>query len=122
MCFTSIDVTDIYPAKIFTSTKVISEGRDLIFKCSSGSCDVTSQNYLYLCKDGQGFIKRKQKPCEFDIMFTIQYANVSHSGNYSCVYSAKDYPVSEVAMLGVNSFEILVVGKCLSPADRICVE
>lgn len=122
MCFTSIDVADISPGKIFAKHKVISEGSDLSVKCSPFGSQKTFQHYLYLCKDGLEFMKKRQKQGEIDIIFTIQSVNLYHSGSYSCVYSPRDYSTSQVAMLGLNSIEILVVGKCLFPADRICVE
>lgn len=120
--FQQIDVADISPGKIFAKHKVISEGSDLNIKCSTFSFQKSSPLYLYLCKDGLGISKKRQKEGEIDIIFTIQRVNLYHSGSYSCVYSPREYSTSQVAKTGKNTIEILVVGKCLSPADRICVE
>lgn len=123
MCSTSI-VAAVSPGKIFGNHKVVSEGRDLILRCNPYGNDGKPglDLYMYLCKDGLGFLRKRQKKSEIDVMFTIEGVTLSNSGNYSCVYSSNQYSPSNIAMLGVNSIEILVVGKCLSPAHRICVE
>lgn len=120
--FERINVADISPGKIYAKHKVISEGSDLNLKCSPFGSQKAFPLYLYLCKDGLVTSKKRQREGETDIIFTIEHANLYNSGSYSCVYSRRDYSISQVTTLGMNTIEILVLGKCFSPAHRICVK
>lgn len=120
--FEQIDVADVFSGRIFATHKVISEDSDLNLRCSILGADKQYQHYIYLCKDGVGILKKKQKLGEPEIRLTVQHVSQSHSGSYSCVYSKSDYLISQISASGEKAIEILVVGECLSPADRICVE
>lgn len=110
------DVADIFPGKVFTNHKVVSEGSGLTFKCSPhGSGKVSSLLYLYLCKDGQGIQRKRQKEDQADIIFTVQSVNLYDSGNYSCVYSPNEYDPNAIFKTGSNTIGILVKGKGFLP-------
>ncbi|XP_075907551.1 T-cell-interacting, activating receptor on myeloid cells protein 1 [Nelusetta ayraudi] len=100
---------DVFPGKIFSSHKNISEGSEIIFKCSPhGSGKSSTSLYLYLCKDGQGIQRKRQKQDQTDIIFTVNSVKLYDSGNYSCVYSPKGYEPSNIFKSGSNTFAILV--------------
>lgn len=60
--------------------------------------------------------KKRQKADENDIAFIVT-VGLHDGGNYSCVYSRKNYPLSEVAMREVNIIPIRVIGKDLQPRE-----
>lgn len=77
---------------------------------------------MYLCKDGLGIMKRKLKQDPTDVMFTISRVSFNDSGNYSCVYSMHDHPLTSVTKKGVKTIHIQVLGENLHSSGSIVSE
>ncbi|XP_043953385.1 uncharacterized protein LOC122820212 [Gambusia affinis] len=107
---------DMYPAKILVQQRTVSEGNDLYVICSMFGLKKHPSFYVYLLKDGQGFRKLKQKQTLDDVLFIISNLHLDHSGNYSCLYSTKNYNLSDVEGKGQNEVEILVIANFI-PAE-----
>ncbi|XP_053172112.1 uncharacterized protein LOC128355756 [Scomber japonicus] len=107
---------DIFPARIWAQQKMLSENSDLYLTCSTFGSKKNSSVFLYLCKDGRAIKNMTQKESQNDSTFTINNVGTQHSGNYSCVFSKADHPLSEVAKTGINTLEIIVIANFL-PAD-----
>ncbi|XP_039468410.1 uncharacterized protein LOC116325622 isoform X1 [Oreochromis aureus] len=107
---------DIFPAKILAQQTIISENSDFYVTCSTFGKKKDSKIYVYLLINGRGIQTKPQKQDQNDILFTICTAGLHHSGNYSCVYSPKNYTLSEVVKKGDDIIEILVIANFL-PAD-----
>ncbi|CAB1420916.1 unnamed protein product [Pleuronectes platessa] len=107
---------DIYPARVLSQQKNISENSDLYVTCSTFGNKKVSSIYVYLCKNGLGISRVTQKQDQHDSTFVVDSVGLEDSGNYSCVFSKTDYPFSEVAMIGHNIIQIQVIANFL-PAD-----
>lgn len=117
-----IDVTDIHSAKIFTNQRTVRENSELTLRCSTFGSTKDTLAYFYLCKDGLGIIKKRVKQDQADAMFTISRVSLNDSGNYSCVYSTHDHPLTSVTKEGVKAIQILVVGEDLHSPGNIVSE
>ncbi|XP_044063650.1 uncharacterized protein LOC122881459 [Siniperca chuatsi] len=107
---------DIFPARILAHQKTISERSDLYVTCSTFGSKKHTRVHVYLCKDGVGISKKIQKQDQNDSTFIIQRVDLRQSGNYSCVYSIRNYSLSQVNKRGDNIIQILVIAYFL-PAD-----
>ncbi|XP_014881484.1 uncharacterized protein LOC106942667 [Poecilia latipinna] len=100
---------DLYPVKILVRQRTISEGSDLHVICSIFGQKKYLSFYVYLLKDGQGFQKLKPWQHVDDVIFKIFNVHLDHSGNYSCLYSTKNYNPSDVKRKGQDVAETLVI-------------
>ncbi|KAF7648559.1 hypothetical protein LDENG_00154890, partial [Lucifuga dentata] len=108
---------DIFPAKILVPQNTINENSDLYVICSTfGFKKQPEMVYVYLCKDDLGIKKMIQKEHTTDTGFTVFKVGMKHNGNYSCVYSRKNYLPSNVNKRGDNIIPIRVTANFL-PAD-----
>ncbi|XP_051235720.1 uncharacterized protein LOC127351813 isoform X2 [Dicentrarchus labrax] len=110
------ETNDIFPAKILTQQKSLSENSDLYVICSTFGLKKQTEVYVYLCRNDVGMIKHIQKKEHNDTTFIINRVSLNHSGNYSCVYSTRGYSPPEVTKKACNPIEILVIANFL-PAD-----
>ena len=106
-----MDFAEMYPARVLSQQKNISEHSDLYVTCSTFGFKKLSMVHVFLCKDGLGFSKMRQRQDQHDSTFVVDIVGLKASGNYSCVFSKTDYPPSEVAMSGHNIIQIQVIGK-----------
>ncbi|XP_042176912.1 uncharacterized protein LOC112235739 isoform X2 [Oncorhynchus tshawytscha] len=105
----------IFPAKIYwTSTGTIVEGSDLVVKCSTHGRKEDKVAYVYLCINGVAV--EQKRTIQEDTSFTMKSVTGQQSGNYSCVFSKTQYPLSEMQGKGDNSLSIQVMDRIL-PAD-----
>ncbi|XP_055777156.1 uncharacterized protein LOC129854297 isoform X2 [Salvelinus fontinalis] len=105
----------IFPAKIYwTTTGTIMEGSDLVVKCSTHGRKEDKVAYVYLCINGVAV--EQKKTIQEDTYFTMKSVTGQQTGNYSCVFSKTQFPVSEVQGKGDNSLSIQVMDRIL-PAD-----
>ncbi|XP_026149938.1 uncharacterized protein LOC113122663 [Mastacembelus armatus] len=111
---------DIFPARILAHQKTISENSDLHVTCSTFGFKKDIMVYVYLCKDGRGISGLLQKQDQADTIFSVYRVGRHHSGNYSCVYSKREYNSSKVVMRGHNIIQILVICKYLYAYEVLC--
>lgn len=108
-----VDVTDIHPVKILAHQKTISENSDLYVTCSTYAIKKNNTGFVYLCKDNVAKMKKQLHQDQTDATFTIK-VSLNQSGNYSCVFSTRDYPVDIVTERGTTirriTIQILVIG------------
>lgn len=109
-------LTGVFPAKILSSQKVVSESSDLYITCSTTGSKKPSaaQGFIYLCKDGRVVRKKQQKPNQKDTFFIIR-VGLHDGGNYSCVFSVRDLPLSTAVASSLNIIPIRVIGMDLHP-------
>nr|XP_029494921.1 uncharacterized protein LOC115112192 isoform X1 [Oncorhynchus nerka] len=90
------------------------EGSDLVVKCSTHGRKEDKVAYVYLCINGVAVDQKRT--IQEDTLFTMKSVTGQQSGNYSCVFSKTQYPLSEVQGKGDNSLSIQVMDRIL-PAD-----
>lgn len=114
----SAATTGVFPAKILSGQKMVSESSDLYITCSTFGTKVLpgAQGFMHLCKDGRVVKKKRQRSNQNDAVFIIS-AGLHDSGNYSCTYSAKDLPLSTATITGLNVIPIRVIGTELHPSE-----
>lgn len=112
-------LTGVFPAKIFSNQKMVSESSDLYVTCSTtGSKKPSSaQGFIHLCKDGRVVSKKQQKADQKDAIFIIR-VGLHDSGNYSCVFSIRELPLSTAVTSSLNIIPIRVIGMDLHPPAR----
>ncbi|XP_036441623.1 uncharacterized protein LOC118818469 isoform X2 [Colossoma macropomum] len=94
------------PAKIY-GEKTFKEGGKLQIKCSTfGAVNDSEEVFNYLCKNGIGIEMKKSR--DRDVIFTIDGITKDFTGNYSCVYSEKEYDVKEARGQDFESIFITV--------------
>lgn len=98
---------------------MVSEGSDLYITCSTTGSKKPSaaQGFIHLCKDGRVVRKKQQKPNQKDAIFIIR-VGLHDGGNYSCVFSISELPLSAAATLSLNIIPIRVIGMDLHPPAR----
>lgn len=110
--------TGVFPAKILTSQKTVSESSDLYITCSTlGTKTPPGQGFMHLCKDGRVVSRKQQKSNQNDAVFIIS-VGLHNSGNYSCMYAAKELALSTATSTGLNVIPIRVIGTELHPSER----
>ncbi|XP_066540398.1 immunoglobulin superfamily member 1-like [Hoplias malabaricus] len=113
---------DILPADIFGITTV-KAGEDLKLKCCIFDKTMSSNVFhVYLCKNGVGV---KMEPCgkKENHTFILTNVSVQDSGNYSCVYSLKEFPLNAITASGERSIYVQVTGfHLVKTADIHCDE
>lgn len=111
--------TGVFPAKILSGQKTVSESSDLYITCSTFGTKAPpgAQGFMYLCKDGQVVNKKRQRSNQNDVVFVVN-VGLGDSGNYSCTFSANDLPLSTAAIAGLSVLPIRVVGMDLHPSER----
>lgn len=110
-------LTGVFPVKILSGQKTVSESSDLYFICSTIGTKAPpgAQGFMHLCKDGRVVNKKRQRSNQNDAVFVVINVGLQDSGNYSCVYSANNLPES-TAITGLNVIPIHVIGKDLHPS------
>ncbi|XP_011608033.2 uncharacterized protein isoform X1 [Takifugu rubripes] len=116
-CQVFAQTNGVFPAKILSNQKVVSESSDLYITCSiTGSKKPSAaQGFIHLCKDGRVVRKKQQKPNQKDTFFIIR-VGLHDGGNYSCVFSVRDLPLSTAAATSLNIIPIRVIAN-FHPAD-----
>lgn len=89
---------------------MVSESSHLYITCSTLNSKKPSsaRGFMHLCKDGSVVRKKQQRSSENDVVFIVG-ARLCDAGNYSCVYSVDDLPLSAAAE-GLNAISIRVIG------------
>lgn len=98
---------------------MVSERSDLYITCSTTGSKKPSaaHGFIHLCKDGRVVRKKQQKPNQKDALFIIR-VGLHDSGNYSCVFSVRDLPLSAAAASSLNIIPVRVIGMNLHPPAR----
>ncbi|KAK7913462.1 hypothetical protein WMY93_013673 [Mugilogobius chulae] len=108
--------SDVFAARILAPQNVFSEGSNLYVFCSTFGFKKHTTVFVYLCNNGTGVKKQLQKSDENDSTFIISDVTPKNSGEYSCVFSEKEYIPSKVNATGKNKIQILVIAS-FHPAD-----
>ncbi|KAI4883587.1 hypothetical protein NFI96_033207, partial [Prochilodus magdalenae] len=97
---------DLHPARIY-GEKTLREGGKLQITCSTfGIVEKCDEVFVYLCRNGTAIEKKKTR--DQDIDFSIDGVTKAFIGNYSCVFSKKEYDLKDVKGQGSESIFITV--------------
>ncbi|KAL2077407.1 hypothetical protein ACEWY4_026911 [Coilia grayii] len=113
-----IHVQDFLVANIFISPTV-SKGDDVEVKCAVSERESQTPVYMHLCKNVT-VVKMKRVPESGVASFTLTQVTREDSGNYSCVYSTKDYSNGTVRSTHKNSAFIQVTGDVSHCLISVC--
>ncbi|KAG9275852.1 hypothetical protein AMEX_G8088 [Astyanax mexicanus] len=99
---TTVGLDDFHPADIFinSSSGTFKVGESITIKCAIfQQISSNDQLYTYLCKNGVG-VQMGPIGKKGDYDFIIKNVSELDSGSYSCVYSSKKSPASNVSASG----------------------
>ncbi|XP_053355786.1 uncharacterized protein LOC128527454 isoform X2 [Clarias gariepinus] len=98
---------DLLPATIEAPKTSVKKEETLTLSCTFKKYKNCTQVYVYLCFNGIGNSK-KQVICSDVIISTTFDLSEKKSGNYSCVYSAFNFSLSEVNTTGENTIFVQI--------------
>ncbi|KAM9481105.1 uncharacterized protein Hap1MRO34_008892 isoform 2-T2 [Clarias gariepinus] len=101
---------DLLPATIKAPKTSVKKEETLTLSCTFKKYKNCTQVYVYLCFNGIGNSKKQVICSDVIISTTFDFSDISekNSGNYSCVYSASNYSLSEVNTTGENTIFVQI--------------
>ncbi|XP_049330066.1 uncharacterized protein LOC111197487 isoform X1 [Astyanax mexicanus] len=108
---------DFYSAKIYGNSSFKAGGK-LVVKCSTFGKQTLGEVFVYLCKNGRVLQKSKTQQ---DFTFIIENITKNFTGNYSCVYSTREYDLNAVSRPG-SELLFITVNESFVPAYLTVLE
>ncbi|XP_049335962.1 uncharacterized protein LOC111193427 isoform X6 [Astyanax mexicanus] len=113
---TTDGLDDFHPAEIYIKSRssTVKVEEFIAIKCAIPHQINSNDNFnMYLCKNGVG-VKMGPTGQKGECDFILKTVSELDSGNYSCVYSSKKYPVANVSASGQKTIHVKVTGKIWS--------